>query len=187
MAGLVVFSATLPKLRDPVDSPVDTVPVPLSATVNGLLLVFAVSVSVPVCAPDAVGAKATSTVQLPPPASVVELLHVPPVTVNPAEAVIEEMLKDTFDCSLPKPMALDGLVVLTASLPKFSDVAETAAAATPVPLSVTVVVELGAVVVMVSELAGTAPSATGLNVRLTVQLAPAFKVGFRHVEDGAMA
>ena len=67
-------------------------------------------------------------------------------------------------------MALDGLVVLTVSLPKLSEVTDTAAANTPVPLSVTVFGLLLALVPMVSDPAGSAPNAVGVNVTEMVQL-----------------
>jgi hypothetical protein len=69
-ARLVGLNVTVP----------DDVPVPLSVTDCGLLLAFVTIVSVPLCAPVAVGAKATSMVQLVPAANDPDVLHVPPLT-----------------------------------------------------------------------------------------------------------
>ena len=80
----------------------------------------------------------------------------------------------------------DALVAPTATLPKFRLVGETVTGAIPVPFSVTVCGLLVAVSVMVSDAAGAAPVVAGLKVSMTVQLAPAATVGFRHVDDTPM-
>ena len=78
------------------------------------------------------------------------------------------------------------LVEPTVSLPKLRLVGETVTGAVPVPESVTVCGLPLALSPMLSDAAGAAPVVTGLKVSMTVQLAPAATVGFRHVDDKLM-
>ena len=78
------------------------------------------------------------------------------------------------------------LVVFTVTGPKFSEDADSVTGAMPVPESETVWGLLGALSVMVRAATDAAPNVTGLKVSMTVQLAPAASVGFKHVDEALM-
>jgi hypothetical protein len=78
------------------------------------------------------------------------------------------------------------LVVPTATLPKFRLVGEAATVPVPVPESVTDCGLFDALSVMVSDAGAATPAAVGLKLSMTVQLAPAATVGFKHVDEPPM-
>jgi hypothetical protein len=165
------------------------IPVPDRDTVCGLFDALSVMVSMPAgAAPRTEGVKVSSTVQLPPAATVglkqvdegSMAYGVPDVTAS------DEMLM-LVDRLFMRVTVLIALVWPTTTLPKFTAVAESVTGAIPVPESVTVCGLFKALSVTVSVPAGAAPRVEGVKVRTTVQLAPAFKVGVRHVDEELIA
>jgi hypothetical protein len=171
LMALVWPSTTFPKFNAEGETTVAAMPVPLSATVCGLFGAFVATVRVPVCAPVEVGEKATFTVQLAPAAIVPVVLHVPPdATLKPAEAVIDEMLRPGQ--LLESVIVLAALVVLITSLPKASELEDSAVATMPVPLSETVCGLFGALVATV-RVPGCTPVEVGEKATFIVQLVAA--------------
>ncbi len=186
LMALLSLITTLPKLTAVADSVVGAIPVPLSATVCGLLPALVAMVRAPVCAPSDAGVKVNARVQLAPAASVVVQV-VDGSSAKPLpETVCAEMASATAWLFL-SATSLMALLSLITTLPKLTAVADSVVGAIPVPLSATVCGLLPALVAMVRAPV-CAPSDAGVKVNARVQLAPAASVPVQVVDgDAAMA
>ena len=122
-AGLVVPTATEPKSKL-VGESFAVVPIPLSVTFCGLPVALSVTDSVPVRFPICVGLKVTLTVQLAPAAS--ELPQVWVCAKSPAlvPVIAMEVIVNLVVPTLVRVTVFAGLVVPTATEPKFKLVGE---------------------------------------------------------------
>src|SRR3984885_672517 len=139
------------------------IPVPLRATVAGLLLALLVTVRVPVRAPDAVGVNDTDTVQEQPTAmlaqSLVWLKSPVTATIETAAAVVPELVTVTVCPAAVEPTTVPAKDRLPGAA--FS----TGPGAVPVPVRLTVLVTPPALIVRVPV---RVPAAVGVNLTLTV-------------------
>src|SRR6185437_14674903 len=138
-------------------------PEPVSPTVTGLLLALLFTVSVPVRVPPVVGANLTDTVQVPPTATMVQLLVwlKSPVTETPetVAAAVPELVTVTAWAAVAEPTIVPAKERLAGAA--FS----TGPGAVPVPDRLTVLVTPPALTVRVPV---RAPAAVGANFTLTV-------------------
>jgi len=165
-------TAMTPKFNALADSVTAALPVPLRLTFWGLVEALSVKVSVPLAAPVAVGVNVTPTAQLAPAAWLVPqvLLAIAKGPLIPTLEIVRAVLWRLVSVTVTA-----ALVLLTATVPKFNELADRVTGELellPVPLRLTVCGLFPAPSVKVS-VPVAAPVAVGVNVTPTLQVAPA--------------
>jgi hypothetical protein len=130
LAALVWLSGTFPKAIEAADKAVGLTPVPLNATVCGLLVELLVMVSEPAgCAPKAVGLRVMPILQVAPALSEPELGHGADAAAarayGPPAVTDKELIEMAEEPVFLNPTEWTAPVVPTTTLPKFTNVAET--------------------------------------------------------------